>query len=72
MLNAIVSAVASIQVADALKILCGRGEVRARITTIDVWSGGIRQIDGAARDPDCPMLRPARVSVSGRRRRGRP
>jgi molybdopterin/thiamine biosynthesis adenylyltransferase len=52
-LNVIVSAVASIQVADALQILCGR-DVRARITTMDVWEGGIRQIDGPARDPDCP------------------
>jgi molybdopterin/thiamine biosynthesis adenylyltransferase len=54
-LNAIVSAVASLQVADALKILAGRAEaVHARITTIDVWSGGIRQIDAPPRDPDCP------------------
>jgi molybdopterin-synthase adenylyltransferase len=54
-LNAIVSAVASLQVADALKILCGRPDlVRARITTIDVWSGGIRQIDLPDADPDCP------------------
>jgi molybdopterin-synthase adenylyltransferase len=52
-LNVIVSAVASIQVADALQILCGR-EIRARITTMDVWGGGLRQIDGPERDPDCP------------------
>ena len=54
-LGPIVSAVASLQAADALKILCGRPElVRARITTIDVWDGGVRQIDGPPRDPDCP------------------
>jgi molybdopterin/thiamine biosynthesis adenylyltransferase len=52
-LNVIVSAVASVQVADALKILCGR-EVRPRITTMDVWDGGIRQVDLPSRDPDCP------------------
>ena len=53
--NAIVSAVASLQVADALKILCGcASQVLPRITTIDVWYGGIRQIDGPVRDPDCP------------------
>ncbi len=52
-LNVIVSAVASIQIADVLRILCGR-EVRARITTIDIWNGGIRQIDAPSRDPDCP------------------
>jgi adenylyltransferase/sulfurtransferase len=54
-LNALVSAVASLQVADALKILCGRGDlVRPRITTIDVWDGGVRQIGAPERDPDCP------------------
>jgi adenylyltransferase/sulfurtransferase len=54
-LNAIASVVASLQVADALKVLCGHAElVRARITTVDVWEGGIRQIDSPPRDPDCP------------------
>jgi adenylyltransferase/sulfurtransferase len=53
--NAIISAVASLQVADALKILCGcASQVLPRITTIDVWYGGIRQIDAPARDPECP------------------
>jgi adenylyltransferase/sulfurtransferase len=52
-LGAIVSAVASLQVADALRILV-EGEVHARITTIDVWSGIVRQVEGPARDPDCP------------------
>ena len=55
MLNAIVSAVASLQVADALKLLSGHPEkVRARIATIDVWEGTLRQIDAPERDPDCP------------------
>lgn len=54
-LNAIVSAVASLQVADALKLLSGHPEkIRARIATIDVWEGTLRQIDGPERDPDCP------------------
>ena len=54
-LNVIVSTVASLQAADALKILSGRPDlVRARITTVDVWEGGIRQIDGPPRDPECP------------------
>jgi molybdopterin/thiamine biosynthesis adenylyltransferase len=52
-LNVIVSAVASIQVADALKILCG-APLRARITTMDVWHGSLRQIDAPTRDADCP------------------
>ena len=52
-LNAIVSAVASLQVGDALRIL-STGEVHARITTIDIWDGMVRQVEGPARDPECP------------------
>src|SRR4051794_25581351 len=52
-LNVIVSAVASVQVADALKILVGETP-KTRITTIDLWNGGIRQIDAPPRDPECP------------------
>jgi adenylyltransferase/sulfurtransferase len=52
-LNAIVSAVASLQVADALQILVS-GAAPSRITTIDVWEGGIRQLRSPERDPDCP------------------
>jgi molybdopterin/thiamine biosynthesis adenylyltransferase len=54
-LNVIVSIIASLQVADALKILSGRADlVRERITTVDVWEGGVRQIDGPERDSECP------------------
>jgi adenylyltransferase/sulfurtransferase len=54
-LNAVVSLVASLQVAGALKILSGHAaEVTARITTVDVWDGRIRQIDSPPRDADCP------------------
>jgi adenylyltransferase/sulfurtransferase len=54
-LNAVISAVASFQVADALKLLSGHaGMVRPRITTIDIWSGGVRQVDLPGRDPECP------------------
>jgi adenylyltransferase/sulfurtransferase len=54
-LNTITAAVASLQVSDALKLLSGnRAAVRPRITTIDVWDGGIRQILQPGRDPDCP------------------
>jgi adenylyltransferase/sulfurtransferase len=52
-LNVIVSAVASIQVADALRLLTG-APLQPRITTFDVWKGGIRQIDAPDRDPGCP------------------
>jgi adenylyltransferase/sulfurtransferase len=55
LLNVIISSVASIQVADALKVLAGKTDaVHPRITTIDLWAVGIRQIDMPARDPDCP------------------
>jgi molybdopterin-synthase adenylyltransferase len=54
-LNAITSAIASLQVAEALKILAGKAEaVKPRITTVDVWEGGIRQIAMPAPDAECP------------------
>jgi adenylyltransferase/sulfurtransferase len=54
-LNILVSIIASLQVADGLKLLCGRVEsLCARITTVDVWTGGIRQIEPPPRDPECP------------------
>jgi adenylyltransferase/sulfurtransferase len=69
-LNAIISAVASIQVADALKILCGcAAQVQPRITTIDLWYGGIRQIDQPARDADCPTCGWREFSYLEERRR---
>jgi adenylyltransferase/sulfurtransferase len=53
-LNAVVSAIASVQVGDALRVLTGAFDGPARITTMDLWKGGIRQIDAPDRDPDCP------------------
>jgi adenylyltransferase/sulfurtransferase len=54
-LNVIASLVASYQVADALKILCGRADlVEAHITRVDIWQGGMRQTDAPPRDPECP------------------
>ena len=50
--NVIASLVASYQVADALKILCGQADrLEARITTVDVWQGGTRQIAAPPLDP---------------------
>jgi adenylyltransferase/sulfurtransferase len=69
-LNVIISAVASIQVADALKILSGCvSQVQPRITTMDLWYGGIRQIDGPARDPGCPTCARREFSYLEERRR---
>jgi adenylyltransferase/sulfurtransferase len=53
-LNAITGVIAALQAGDALKILgAGRGAVKARITTVDVWSGDVRQVPLGERDPDC-------------------
>ncbi len=60
-LNVCAAAVACHQVADAIKILAGRGdEVRLRLLTLDLWSGEQRTISAAEADPDC--------AVCGRRR----
>jgi len=69
-LNAITSAVASVQAGDALRILAGgAGSVRPRITTIDVWSGEIRQIALPAPDPQCEACGQRRfVHLDGARR----
>jgi molybdopterin-synthase adenylyltransferase len=62
------AAIASFQVADALKILAGAPFV-ARLTTIDVWSGEIRQLNPPARDPDCPCCaRRELIHLDGSRR----
>ena len=63
-LNVIVSAVASFR----WPTRCASSPapaLRARITTLDLWKGGIRQIDAPARDPRLPHLRARRVSLPG-------
>jgi len=69
-LNAITAAVGALQVADAVKILSGCARlVNARITTLDVWTGAIRQSGPPARDPDCPAcVRRDFVYLNGSRR----
>ncbi len=53
-LNTIPSAIAALQTSAALQILSGHeGEVPRTITTVDVWTGAIRQIAQPPRDPDC-------------------
>ena len=51
-LGAITSLIASWQVAEAMKILCGESSSR-KITTVDVWSGEMRQIVQPQRDSRC-------------------
>lgn len=70
-LNVTISLVASLQAAAALKILCGRADlVRARITTIEAWDGGIREVAQPAPDPECPACALRRFPyLEGPRRR---
>ena len=57
-LNSIPAVIAAIQVADAMKILCaGTASVRVRITTVDVWSGEVREIQQPGPQPDCQACR---------------
>ena len=54
-LGPLTSTIASLAAADALKILASGPEtIGERLTTVDVWSGVIRQIATPARDPECP------------------
>lgn len=50
----VTATIAALQCADALRILAGVDQVESKITTVDVWSGDIRQVDAPPRDPDCP------------------
>jgi adenylyltransferase/sulfurtransferase len=55
-LNAAASCVASLQVADALKILTGhRNAVEPRLLTLDVWRGAVQNVRTAERDPECAV-----------------
>lgn len=45
--------IASLQVAEAMKMLCG-APVSSRITTVDVWTGEIRQVAQPGSSADCP------------------
>jgi molybdopterin-synthase adenylyltransferase len=51
-LGSITAIIASLQVAEALRLLCGL-EPTGRITTVDVWSGETRQIRQPLADPSC-------------------
>ena len=66
----VTATIAALQVADALKMLAlGADAVTARLTTVDVWSGTIRQLAPPARDADCPCcVRKEFVHLDGSRR----
>lgn len=52
-LGSITALIASLQVAEAIKILCGVEPAR-KITTADVWSGEIRQVVQPGPGAECP------------------
>jgi len=52
-LGTITSLIASLQVAEAMRILC-TGIPTRKITRVDVWSGEIRQLAQPDPDPACP------------------
>lgn len=52
-LGPITALVASLQVSEAIKIICG-AEPSRKITTVDVWSGEIRQVAEPGPREDCP------------------
>jgi hypothetical protein len=57
-LNAVTALVASLQVAEALKILTGHVEaVEPRLLTIDVWNNTFRAISIRERNPECGACR---------------
>jgi adenylyltransferase/sulfurtransferase len=66
----ITASIASLACGDALKILArGPESVTARLTTVDVWTGAIRQTAPPARDPDCPCCGAREfVHLTGQRR----
>jgi molybdopterin-synthase adenylyltransferase len=52
-LGPVTSLIASLQSSEALKILC-TGESTRKLTTVDIWSGEIRQIAQPTPDAACP------------------
>ena len=70
-LNAISSLIASVQVADAMKILSGKPQgVKPRMLSVDVWEGGVQKVEVAQPDPDCRVCgRREFEYLAGRHRR---
>ncbi len=53
-LGTVTATIAALQAADAMKILAdGPDSIAARLTTLDLWTGEIRQLAPPSRDPDC-------------------
>ena len=69
-LGPVTTAVAALQVGEALRILSGHAdEVTGSIATLDVWTSVVRQVSPPGRDPMCPCCVQRRfVHLEGRRR----
>jgi adenylyltransferase/sulfurtransferase len=52
-LGPVTALIASLQASEAIKILCGARATR-KITTVDIWSGEIRQVAQPGPVADCP------------------
>jgi molybdopterin-synthase adenylyltransferase len=52
-LGCITALIASLQVSEAMKLLCGTAPTR-KITSVDVWSGEIRQVEQPGPQENCP------------------
>ena len=64
-LGPVTAAIAALATGDALKLLArGPESVAARLTTVDVWSGEIRQTARAGARSRLPLLRPPRFRPS--------
>ena len=67
-LGPVTALIASIQVSEAMKILCSEG-VSRKITTAEIWGGEIRQIAQSGPDEGCPTCgRREFVYLDGQRR----
>jgi molybdopterin/thiamine biosynthesis adenylyltransferase len=54
-LNTVTAMVSALQTSEAIKILASQIDaVSRRVTTIDAWSGMIRQVEQPGPDPECP------------------
>lgn len=51
----ITATIAALQCADAIRLIAtGFEPFEARLTTVDIWTGEIRQVDSPRRDDNCP------------------
>ena len=63
------AAVASLQVAAALRLLVAPGSFSGAIHTLDVWTGAFRQVGAGVRDPSCRVCGERKFDFLEERRR---